>query len=257
MDSNNLLFLKPLLTTIVTPPVSPLLMIFAGVWVSLQGSKLSRVLSRSLVLVGASLLWILSCEDTAVWLSRHILPQYSPVSLTELKQAQVIVVLGGGTKPYAAEYGSSELTPQALERLRYAVFLSKQSHLPIAFTGGQAWGVSEHEVSEAQVAQRTLKRDWDMELTFSETLAKDTRQNAQLSFALLAKSGVKKIVIVTHAWHMPRAYRNFSEAGFDVTPAPMGYITHTQSSLLDALPSEGGLRDSKWVIHEWLGLLLT
>jgi uncharacterized SAM-binding protein YcdF (DUF218 family) len=56
---------------------------------------------------------------------------------------------------------------------------------------------------------------------------------------------------------MPRSVRQFEAAGLRVTPAPMGYIRSDMSPLLQWLPSGKGLRDSGWVIREWLGLLLT
>jgi len=203
------------------------------------------------------LLWVLSCEDTAVWLSQALLPQYPPISQQSLDQAQVILVLGGGTESFAPAYGGPELTATAYDRLRYAVYLSKRSGLAIAYTGGKGWGDLSNSPSEAEVARTTLKRDWNTELQFAEGKSRDTRENATLSFEILSAQGVTRVALVTHAWHMPRASRNFKQAGFQVIPAPMGFITHSTSPVLDALPSEGGLQDSRWVFKEWLGMLLT
>jgi uncharacterized SAM-binding protein YcdF (DUF218 family) len=56
---------------------------------------------------------------------------------------------------------------------------------------------------------------------------------------------------------MPRSVRQFEAAGLTVVPAPMGFIRSDAAPLLQWLPSGSGLRESAWVIKEWLGLLLT
>jgi len=259
MNFSYFLFLKPILTTLIVPPAGPLLLVFIGLLFQYRRNKLFKRASLTLIFTGSLSLWILSCQGTAVWLSQTLLPQFTPVTISDLKdeKVQAILVLGGGTDSFSPEYGGPELLPAAYDRLRYAVFLSKFSGLPIVYSGGKGWGDPSNSPSEAEVAQTTLKRDWNLELKYAETKSRDTRENANLSFALLSSEGVKRIALVTHATHMPRANRNFNEAGFKVIPAPMGFVTHSTSPVLDSLPSEGGLQDSRWILKEWLGLLLT
>ena len=257
MNATPLLFLKPVLTALIAPPAGPLLVVFAGLLIGIKKRTVFKKISHSLVLTGSVLLWILCCEDTAVWMSETLLPQFAPITQENLKNAQVILVLGGGTESFAPAYAGAELTVSAYDRLRYAVYLSKRSGLAIAYAGGKGWGDLSNSPSEAEVARATLKRDWNTDLKFWEGTSRDTRENAVLSFAVLSAQGVTRIALVTHAWHMPRASRNFKQAGFEVIPAPMGFITHSTSPILDVLPSEGGLQDSRWVFKEWLGMLLT
>ena len=94
-------------------------------------------------------------------------------------------------------------------------------------------------------------------LRWQENQSRDTRENALLTATLLKNNGITHIALVTHAWHMPRSVRQFQAAGLQVTPAPMGFIQSDTSLLLQWLPSGKGLRDSGWVIREWLGLMLT
>jgi uncharacterized SAM-binding protein YcdF (DUF218 family) len=54
--------------------------------------------------------------------------------------------------------------------------------------------------------------------------SRDTRENALRSFALLSPQGITRIALVTHDWHMQRSKMLFEAAGFQVLPAPMGYI---------------------------------
>ena len=63
-----------------------------------------------------------------------------------------------------------------------------------------------------------------------------------------------RIALVTHAWHMPRAQRAFANAGLGVTPAPMGFTEPLHSPGLEWLPSVEGLRHSKEILRELLGM---
>src|SRR6187399_3152267 len=100
--------LKPLLTSLVLPPTSLLLLIGLGLLLAAR-KKAGGLL---LAFVAATMLWLLSCHAVASWLALNLLPQYPPLSVAALKASpvQAIVVLGGGVYPQAPEYGE----PQAL-----------------------------------------------------------------------------------------------------------------------------------------------
>jgi len=71
----------------------------------------------------------------------------------------------------------------------------------------------------------------------------------------LQKAGIKKIYLVTHAWHMPRSADVFRRAGFEVVEAPAAFTTRYRVDLLAFLPRAESLRDSKIFVHEVIGLL--
>jgi uncharacterized SAM-binding protein YcdF (DUF218 family) len=256
---DTLLALKPVLTTLVLPATSG----FLAVWALLvmawhRSARAQGRLPIALAGVVTLMLWLLSCQAVAIWLSLHILPQVSPVNADQLKSqhVQAIVVLGGGVENEALEYNSPTLTPDAMSRLLYAMHLSRSTQLPVAYTGGIGWAGQSRQTSEAEVAALVLTRLGAPTLRWQENHSRDTRENALLTAALLKNDGVTHIALVTHAWHMPRSVRQFEAAGLLVTPAPMGFIRSDLSPLLQWLPSGKGLRDTGWVIREWLGLLL-
>jgi len=257
MDS--LLALKPILTTLILPATSGLWALVALLFWAWRCS--ARTVRWPIALAGAITLgmWLLSCQAVAIWLSLHLLPQVNPVNMEDLKSqhVQAIVVLGGGVENEAVEYNGPSLSPDAMSRLLYGVHLSRITQLPLAYTGGIGWAGSSDQTSEAAVAALALARLGAPALRWQESQSRDTRENALLTAALLKSEGVSHIALVTHAWHMPRSVRQFEAAGLDVIPAPMGYIRSDHSLLLQWLPSGKGLRDSGWVIREWLGLLLT
>lgn len=244
-----LLSLKPTLTALVMPAASaPLLLLvcFLKGW-------------RRLALLAWGLLWLCSCQAVALWLSLHLLPQVTPITLDDLKRekVQALVILGGGVNSQAPEYGQPTLAPEAMARLLYGLHLSRSAHLPMAYSGGKGWAAPQALETEADVANLSLTRLGAASIKWHENQSRDTRENARLTAALLQPEGVYRIALVTHAWHMPRSVRQFESAGFQVLPAPMGFMNSDLSPWLQWLPSGQGLRDTGVILREWLGLVLT
>jgi uncharacterized SAM-binding protein YcdF (DUF218 family) len=99
-----------------------------------------------------------------------------------------------------------------------------------------------------------LESDFKVPVAWAETQSNNTLENARASRAMLAPLGIKRIYLVTHAWHMRRALAVYTRAGFDVAPAPTQFATHFRTTALDFMPSAHALRDSSRFLHETLGL---
>ena len=246
--------LRPLLTTLALPPLALLLLALLGVLLALKWKRWGLALTT----LALAVFWVLSCHGTAVWLARHALPQFAPLSATALKtgKVQAIVILGGGgLLPEAPEYGQPQPTSHTATRLRYGIWLARQSGLPVAFTGGMGWAAEgAQQGSEAEAAARVARLEYGVTLRWLEPQARDTTDNARLLTPMLQRDGVQRIALVTDAWHMPRAVAAFKRAGLTVVPAPMGYVIPVERRLLEWLPSAYGLLASRAVLREWLAL---
>jgi uncharacterized SAM-binding protein YcdF (DUF218 family) len=168
-----------------------------------------------------------------------------------------IVVLGGGRETMAPEYGFGSLAAEAMERLRYGVWLAQRTGIPLGFSGGASYANGAGP-SEAQIAARIAADEFARPLRWREDASRDTRENASRSLALLREDGIRKVVLVTHGWHMPRARRAFEEAArgrFEIIAAPMGLAPRIERALLRWLPSSQGYLYVHHVLHEALGLL--
>ncbi len=246
--------LKPILTSLVLPPGGLAVLLFAACLLA----RRSRRLAWTLVLTSTTMLWVLSCEATAYGLNHVLLNTYAPLSAEDANKAQAIVVLGGGVDQFAPEFGNEELTDTAYKRVVYAAYLAKRTQLPMLYAGGKSWtSTSTQTDSEAEVAARAFNRDFGLQLQWLDKQSRDTRENASFAYALLSPLDKKRILLVTNDWHMQRSQRNFEQAGFTVTPAPMGYLQPPVNLPHDYLPSANGLRHSYWVLREWLGLVMT
>ncbi len=249
--------IKPILTSLALPPLSLLLLALLGLMLALYKKRVGLAIST----LSVALLWLISCHGTAVWLARTALPQFAPLSLATLKasKAQAIVVLGGGLLPEAPEYGNAQPMANSVSRLRYGLWLGRQSGLPLAFTGGAGWAAKQalggaKADSEADVTARMTFQDYGVTLRWLESQSRDTAENARLLAPMLQRDGIRRIVLVTNAWHMPRSVLAFERTGLLVVPAPTGYILPERSDLMEWLPSASGLLASQQVLREWLAL---
>jgi uncharacterized SAM-binding protein YcdF (DUF218 family) len=170
-----------------------------------------------------------------------------------------IVVLGGGRDALAPEYGHASLPPLALERLRYALWLARETGLPVAFSGGVGHA-QEGPPMEADIAARIAAQEFGRPLRWRESASRDTRENAARTLAMLRPDGITEIVLVTHGWHMTRALRAFQEAAarggpaVRIVPARMGLAQRITHPVLRWVPSHEGLALVRQVWREQLGL---
>lgn len=166
--------------------------------------------------------------------------------------AAAIIVLGGGKSHAAMEYGGDTIRSPTLVRLRYAAHLHRITRLPILVSGGSPEGSAQ---SEAELMQRTLQNEFSVPVRWSEGDSANTLENARLSYQILSPEKIRTVMLVTHAWHMPRAQLAFEAAGFKVIPAATGYTTRYRLTILDFLPSALALRDSALFFHEIIGIV--
>ena len=138
------------------------------------------------------------------------------------QRAEAIVVQGSGRERGDLAWGSQDQpTGVALERMRYAAQLAKASGLPVLTTGGLHYG---SPPSEARLMADSMQRDFGVPVRWLEEESRTTWENAELSAAVLLPQGVKRVVVVTQAWHMQRSVWSFERAGFEVVPAPVGFM---------------------------------
>lgn len=253
--------IKPLLAALLLPPVPLLLMVLVGARLLLP----RRGLGWSVIFVAVVLLWLSACAGTErlltpLWLKPP--PALGAERIAAMKAARdagktAIVVLGGGAQASAPEYGVSSLSAPSLERLRYGVWLARQTGLPIAFSGGVGWGAAD-AAPEAEIAARIAQQEFGVPVKWTETRSRDTRQNAGLTVAMLRAAGIEQVLLVTHDVHMPRAKRAFEQAGgteLRVEPAPLGLSRRELAGALEWIPSHSGFTRVRLMLHELAGLL--
>ena len=254
---------KPWVAAMLLPPVPLLGMLLLAWWWQRRRPGLSTLLLMTSVLA----LWFSQCQVTGALLERQLSPSpsLSAQRIADLRRGSgdartAVVVLGGGVRGLASEYGESHLENPSMERLHYGLWLARQLQAPVLFSGGTGWAQVDHP-AEATVAARIAARDYGRNLRWVEGDSRDTRGNAHLSLPLLQKEGINQVLLVTHGWHMRRAQRAFDEEALrlgmavKLVPAPMGLVADRHLSWLQRwTPSaEGNLR-VRLALREWIGL---
>lgn len=217
-----------------------------------RGKKFSSVV----IGLGLTVLYLSSIPVTGQWLSQQ-LEIYPALALPVKTDAEAIVVLGAGSYVQAPEYGVDSLKKSGLERVRYAAWLHHETGLPILTTGGKT---IEQNISEADIAQDILVNEFSAQVNWVENKSLSTRENAQFSCQILQREKIEKILLVTHAWHMPRAMDVFSQhcAGIIIQAAPTIF---TVQSVLDRglfvwIPTIDRLQANTLFFHELIGMAI-
>jgi len=197
------------------------------------------LLLQSLPLVGSALMGTL--EDRA--------GAWQP----DTAGAQAIVILGSGLIRPVAEFGGETATDRSLIRLRHGARLARETQLPVLISGGRPLRA---ENSEAAVMAGILKNEFGIAVRWREEQSQDTAGNAHYSAEVLRQAGITRVVLVTQAFHMPRAVSLFRAAGLEVIPAPTYFMGGDGGApiWLDLLPRASALQRSYYALHEWLGL---
>src|SRR5436190_19401672 len=238
------------------PPVPLLLLVLVGARLLLP----RRGLGWLVILFAVVLLWLSTCTG-AVRVMSQLLPSPPALSFDRVRELRAeaaakkplaIVILGGGSEPFAPEYGVSSLQAPSLERLRYGLWLAGQTGAPIAFSGGTG-RAQDGTTSEARVAAKIAADEFGRPIRWVEGDSQDTRENAAMTMALLKPAGINHVVLVTHGYHMARALRAFREAAgsaVQIEAAPMGLAKNLATPTLDWIPSTPGFRDMRQLLRE-------
>lgn len=236
------------LAAVVLPPTSLLLLALAGLLLQRWWRRTGALLA-----VGALLaLLVLSTPLCAYLLLRTLEP--AALRPGQLGNAQAIVILAGGRHRSAPEWGGETVNLHTLVRLRYGAELARRSGLPVLVTGGSS---NPRDEPEARQMQRVLEREFAVPTRWVEQASRTTQENADLSARILLPLDIRRVVLVTEGFHMPRAQLVFQRAGFDVVPAPTGLQGwRSLRSSAHLLPSSEALRLSHIALREWVALLL-
>lgn len=242
-DFSTLVFVTgKLIGALLLPPLNLLLLAAAGLAVSLR----HPAPGRRLTLLALAGLWLLSTPLLAKRMLGWVEAPCAPVTAG---LAEAIVVLGGGVRWVAPEYGSGTLGDKQLERVRYAARVYRQTRVPVLVSGGSP----DERPPEALLMRETLEQEFGVPVAWAEGLSRTTRENAAFSAPLLRQAGIRRLYLVTHAWHLPRATRAFEREGFTVSPAGMGCDSIQPFEWTDVLPAPQGLLTSHNAIHELVG----
>jgi uncharacterized SAM-binding protein YcdF (DUF218 family) len=234
--------LKPALL----PPVGLLLPLILGLFLLPRWRRLGLAISGA----SALLLLVLALPVTGSLMSRGLeanLPRVPPPT----DPPQAVVILSAEARAVDARRQRYEPGPLTWERLVPGTQLARQARLPILVTGG---AMRPGAPSLAEVMARSAADTLGAPVRWIEPRARDTWENAAFSARILHDAGIRRVYLVSHAWHLRRAIAAFARFGIAATAVPVRpYVMH-DAGWEDFLPSIAGWTASYHALHEWIGL---
>jgi uncharacterized SAM-binding protein YcdF (DUF218 family) len=223
------------------------LAVLANRW---RSGKLQRPLGPFLAL---GVVFLVSWPPAAQVATRLIEARYPPRAYPA-GDAQAIVVLASGVSAGCPPVPIPTLSSGTGERCQYTAWLHGHwRSLPVLASGG----TGDPDVPPyASVMRDALEREGvPAAAIWLETRSHSTHESAVYAAQLLRQKGIRKIVLVTEAYHMPRAAACFRKEGLSVIPAACGYRSYHGFYAEELLPGWESIEWNEDALHEWAGLI--
>jgi len=249
-----MIYLHKILPVFFLPVGVTLVLVLAGL----------RLRRQALIWTGVAVLWLASTPLVSALMVRAVEGWNERGQAQDASEADAIVVLSGGRvvapgNAAISEWGDADRYFGGIELLR-----AGKAPL-LVFTGG--WVPWEPEaVPEGELLTRYAKA---MGVPGDEVVTTgpvtNTAEEARAVATLLRgrrlgsadRGGSPRVLLVTSAFHMPRARRLFERAGLTVLPFPVDFQVSAGggANVMDLLPSASALRQTELAWREMYGRL--
>jgi uncharacterized SAM-binding protein YcdF (DUF218 family) len=240
-------FIKGLGSVLAAPLATAFVLGAAAVAVAARGWRRTTQWLLAVAVANACLAGIVPVGDALLGpLERRYSPLREGVALPAV---DYVVVLGSGYAPHDGIPITAALDEDGLVRIVEGVRLVRRlGSARLVLSGGAPTGRAPPAQGYVRLA-RALGVP-DASLVVLDT-ALDTAQEAR---AIAARLGSAPFLLVTSAWHMPRAMLQMKRAGAQAIPAPTGQLTDRPMNWRSWLPSAAGLGRSERALHEYMAL---
>jgi len=208
--------------------------------------------TRRWVLRGILILIVCALPATSNVLWRQLERGHAPQDPSDAPTAEAIVVLSGMLRAVPSGDGFAYEWSEAADRYFAGVDLALAMKAPkLIFTrGAQPWSAG---APEGEVLFERARRDLVPEGMLALTPPVENTAQEAAAVAKMLENG-RKIILVTSAFHMPRAQALFQDAGLDVTPWPVDFrASMNKVTPMDFIPSASGLSGTSAALREFLG----
>jgi len=99
----------------------------------------------------------------------------------------------------------------------------------------------------------SLQSEFGVAVRWTEDRSRNTHENAARSAEILRAAGIRRVILIGHAFDMPRAAAEFEDQGIATIKAPTGIAARDLDFPLVLMPSIAGLEGSYYAVYEILG----
>lgn len=244
-------YASKLLWAIAAPSTFLTLLAFTGVVLALR----FRALGLTLAGIGVVGLLVGGLSPLARMMLSPIENRF-PTFTDDGGRIDGVVVLGGSELPAITEARGQPAFQESGERMMALADLSRRyPQARIVFSGGSGDLAPSARTTESDVVRQVLPQlGVDPSRVMFEPHSRNTAENARLSRELVKPMPGERWLLVTSAFHMPRAMGSFRAAGFPVTAYPVDFRMAGDTSFRPFRSVAEGLGFLDLVVREWVGL---
>ena len=212
-------------------------------------------LGRWITTIGALGMLVVASLPLAGFLT-VMLEERFPEPLTPPEQVTGIILLGGSINLSLSDARGIPVANHSANRfVRFADLAQRYPSARLVFTGAGNAGGGAGARSEAEHSLEMLRIiGVDPSRIEVESGATNTWDNAVLARALVDPGPDEVWLLVTSAWHMPRAMGCFQNVGWDVVPMPSGFTSSVPGGWSLGFAPGARLVTLSRAAHEWVGL---
>ena len=239
-----MIYLHKILPLFLMPIIVVILLIVIGLYKK----------RNSLIYFTIALLYILSTPIISNAFFKLVESDQHRKCIASIEQADAIVVLSGMLSIHKID-GEEYIDWGDPDRFFGGVELMKAGKAPnLIFTGAKMpWGKSSR-TEGAVLTDYAIQYGIPSNQIFVSDLVNNTADEAT---AVKKMALGNKIILVTSAFHMPRARMLFEKEGLEVAPYPVDFKSLTADSVtfMDYLPNTGSLAKTELGMRELMGRL--
>ena len=238
-----MIYLHKILHLIFSPLMLIMVLIIFGIIIN----------SKKISIIGIFILIFCSLPIVSDKLVAYLESDYQLSKPSNIEPADSIVVLSGMIRTINSKDGLDYEFGEASDRIFAGINLFKEKKAPklILTRGKLPWsvGIPEGEYLKEIAINNGISEN---DIILTENI-ENTDQEAKAIKKLLSEDK-PKVLLVTSAFHMPRAQKVFEATGINVVPFPVDFQKGLKKiTFMSFLPSANSLSDTSFFVREMIG----
>ena len=238
-----MIYLHKILPLIFSPLMLIIVLIIFGVIIN----------SKKISIIGIFILIVCSLPVVSNKLVAYLESDYQLSKPSNIEPADSIVVLSGMIRTINSKDGLDYEFGEASDRIFAGINLIKEKKAPklILTRGKLPWSVG---IPEGEYLKKIAIANGISEnnILLTENV-ENTDQEAKAIKKLLSEDKTK-VLLVTSAYHMPRAQKVFKAAGLNVVPFPVDFQKElSKITFMSFMPSANALGGTSFFVREMIG----
>ncbi|MDR3449097.1 MAG: YdcF family protein [Alphaproteobacteria bacterium] len=248
-------FLSKFLWMLISPGSLLALLLAAGLVMRLVPCACTRRLSGGLIVLVSLAMLAIAVLPVGDWALTPLEDRFANEKLPD--HVDGIVVIGGDEQAAISEFRGVPVALDSMRRYMTVAMLAKRyPDAKLVFSGGPVYPRPGTRIVDADVARDAMAAmGVPAERMIFEKESRNTYENATDAAAIVHPQPGENWVLVTSAWHMPRAMGCFRQAGWHVFAAPTGYFTMGHYRVRFMFRFDDELRMLTFAVHEYIGLV--